>query len=43
MRESERTSKGGAENRKERITSRLGAINVEPHTGLELTNCEIMT
>ena len=28
---------------RERIPSKLGAVRAEPHAGLELTNCKIMT
>ena len=36
--------KGGEADREgERIPSRLYAIRAEPDTGLELTNCKIMT
>ena len=33
----------GAERGRDRILSRLHAVGTEPHTGLEPTNCEIMT
>ena len=41
----ERESKGGAERERgrERIPSRLYAVKVEPDTGLNLTNHEIIT
>ena len=35
------TKRGGAE--RERIPSRLSAVSAEPDTGLDPTNCEIMT
>ena len=31
------------ERERERIPSRLHAVSAEPHAGLDLTNCEIMT
>ena len=36
------TSRGGAEGGREN-PSRLHAVSAEPDTGLETTNCEIMT
>ena len=39
----ERENKGGAERGRERIPSRLHAVNTEPDTRLELTNCKITT
>lgn len=36
-------SKGGAEERKERISSRFLALSVEPNVGLVLINGDIMT
>ena len=33
----------GRERRRERIPSRLHAVNTQPNTGLSLINCEIMT
>ena len=33
----------GQKEARERIPSRLCAVSSEPHEGLELTNCEIMT
>ena len=42
-RDRERTSRGRAGERKERIPSRLHAATAEPNAGLELTKHEIMT
>ena len=43
-RERERTSGGrGRERRRDGIPSRLLTVSAEPNTGLDLTNCEIMT
>ena len=43
-RERERVSREGQREReRERIPSRLRTVSTEPHTGLELTNHEIMT
>ena len=40
----ERECKGRrAERGRERIPGRLHTVSTEPHTGLKLTNCEIMT
>ena len=33
----------GRERGRERTTSRHRAVSAEPHAGLDLTNCEIMT
>ena len=41
MRERESTSRGGAERRRDRISSRPCTISTEIHVGLELMNCEI--
>ena len=43
LRESESMSRRGAETEGKRIPSRLYTSGAEPDTGLELTNCEIMT
>ena len=40
-RERDRMSKGRAG--RERIPSRLHTVSMEPHMGLKLTNCEIIT
>ena len=37
------THGGQRERERERILSRFRAANTEPNTGLDLTNCEIMT
>ena len=45
-RERKSVSRGAAERERETESeagSRLPAISTEPHVGLELTNCEIMT
>ena len=42
-RERERTSRGGAERRRDKIPSRLHAISTEPDSGLRFTSREIMT
>ena len=39
--ERENAGEGGAE--RERIPSKLCMTNAEPDTGLELTNCELLT
>ena len=36
-------SRAGAEKGRDRLSSRLHAVSVEPSVGLELTNCEIVT
>ena len=36
-------SRGEVERGRERIPSRLHTVSAEPGTGLELTNCEVMT
>ena len=45
--EGEKEQVGGTERERERererVPSRLHAVSTEPDTGLELTNCEIMT
>ena len=43
LRERERVSQGGAERGRERIPRRLRTVSAEPHTGLKLTNGEVMT
>ena len=34
---------GGGAERESKAGSRLRAVTTDPHKGLELTNCEIMT
>ena len=42
-RERARAEKGQRETGRDRIPSRLHTVSVEPDTGLELMNCEVMT
>ena len=37
------SSRGGAERERMRLPSRLHAVKVQPDTGLDPMNCEIMT
>ena len=42
-RESELELARNRERKRERIPSRLHAVSAEPNSGLDITNCEIMT
>ena len=43
LRESECTHDWGGGRERERIPSRLRTVSIEPDSGLDLMNCEIMT